>query len=113
MSAVKVDTQNINIAANDIAKYMTENKRYEEYSKEVIEKIAFEVVEKYKKAVLIQKEANEIVFDDEELFDDIYDYMHKKLKEVFSSADIAYIVNDVFMQIEDLLFDEGLIEYHG
>jgi len=39
--------------------------------------------------------------------------MLKKLNEVFSSADIAYIVNDVFMQVEDMLFDQGRLQYEA
>ncbi len=111
MSALKVDTQNINIQANKIADFMIDNKHYDQYNNEVIEKITFEVIDKLTESFDLNINANEVIFDDEELFDATYDYMLKKLNEVFSTADIAYIVNDVFMQLEDVLFDEGLIEY--
>ena len=111
MSAVKVETQSITIAPNKIAMDLIESKRYEEYSNEVIEKITFEVVEKLKKSLVPEKDSKEIFFDDEELFDEIYDYMLSRLKEIFSSADIADIVNDICLRVEDSLFDKGLIAY--
>ena len=113
MSAIKVDTNNLSILSHDVANSLAEKKRYEEYGREVIEKIASEVVDRYKKAIASGKGKNEVIVDDEELFDETYDYMLKKLKEVFSTADIAYIVNDVFIEIEDLLFDEGILQYHS
>jgi hypothetical protein len=111
MSAIKVDTQNISILGSEVVTGLADNKQYESYSEEAVEKIALDVVDNYKKILLSQKPQKEVVFDDEELFDEVYDKMLKKLSEVFSTADIASIVNDVFMRIEDLLFDEGLIEY--
>jgi len=70
MSAIKVVTQNINIMAKKIANDLAINKRYEEYGKDVIEKIALEVVGKYEKALLSNKDNDEVIFDDEELFDE-------------------------------------------
>lgn len=111
MSAIKVDIQNIDLTDNNIANDLKDNKRYEDYGNDVVEKITYEVVEKFKKALVSKKASRSVVFDDEELFDEIYDYMLKKLNEVFSSADIAYLVNDICMQVEDVLFDKGLVEY--
>ena len=112
MSAVKIDTQNINILGSEIVSGLAGDKRYESYSEDAIEKIALDVVDNYKKILLSHEPQKEVVYDDEELFDEVYDKMLKKLSEIFSTADIASIVNDVFMRIEDLLFDEGLIVYN-
>lgn len=113
MSAVIVDTTNINIAPFDIINMLADRKCYVEYSKEVFSKIALEIIEEYKKAILKEGQSNTAVFDDEELFDEIYDYMLERLDEVFSTADIAYLVNDILIQLEDILFDEGCIKYHS
>lgn len=113
MSAVRVDTTNIIIVPFDVINTLIARKRYEEYNKEVFSQIALEVIEEYIKAVLNDNGSNTAIFDDEELFDEIYDYMLKRLDEIFSTADIAYLVNDVMIQLEDILFDEGLIEYHS
>jgi hypothetical protein len=111
MSAIKIDTKNIMISENEIARSVLENKRFEEYSDDKIKEIAFEAIEKCKKAMISSSKENEINLDDEELFDETYDYILKKAGKELSSADIAYIVNDVFMQVEDMLFDQGKLQY--
>jgi hypothetical protein len=109
VSAVRIDTTNIIIAPFDVFNQIAQKSRYLQYDNAVLEKIVLEVVAEYVKVV---KPNNDIsIFDDELLFDDIYDYMLKKLEEIFSTADIAFIVNDVMCFVEDIFFDKGLIQY--
>lgn len=111
MSAIKIDTSNIIIYPYDIIDMLALNKRYINYNKEVLAKIAIEVISEYKKAVMSEKASDQTFFDDELLFDDIFDYMLKRLGELFTTYDIAYLVNDIFNHLEDIFFDEGCIEY--
>lgn len=111
MSAVRIDTANIVIVSYDIIKIVSKNKRFIDFSNEVIEKIVLEIIAEYKKIVNPDNKGKTAIFDDELLFDDIYDYMLLKLREIFSTADIALLVNDVISHLEDIYFDEGLIEY--
>lgn len=111
MSAIKINTTEFMISTNDVFDMLVQNEKYDGYDKEDISKIVHEVIAEYKKAIL-SDDQKETMFDDELLFDDIYDYMLKSLDESFSTADVASIVNDIICYIEDINFDKGIIEYN-
>lgn len=111
MSAIKINTSEFIISNNEVLDMLVENEKYNGYNKDDISKIVSEVISEYKKAILSDDESD-IVFDDELLFDDIYDYVLSNIDESFSTADVASIVNDIISYIEDVNFDKGIIEYN-
>ena len=111
MSTIRINTANMKIAPDDIVLQVANNKRYSDYNNEVLRDIILEVISVYKNALSVNDNIKIKMIDDEELFDETYDYMLNKIGEMFSTADIAYLVDDVLSYIEDVFFDEGLIEY--
>ncbi len=112
MSSIKVDTKNVLISENEIAVNISESKRYDELSNEQIKEIVTSVLDKCKNEFSSEK-GRELILDDEKLFDETYDYMLKKMGKELPSAEVAYVINDVFMQVEDMLFDQGKLQYEA
>ncbi len=112
MSSLKIDTKNILISEKEVAKTISDNKKYEELDSEQIQKIVVKVFEKARNEFANTK-GRELVLDDEKLFDETYDYILKKLGKEMPSAEVAYVINDLFMQMEDILFDQGKLQYEA
>ena len=110
MSIIRINASNIDIYNDDILNLVVKKKRYSDINHNVLKNIVLEVISAYKNTVSFDKEKSTLL-DDEVLFDEIYDYMLKRLDEMFSTSDIAYMVDDVLCQIEDIVFDKGLLEY--
>jgi hypothetical protein len=111
MSAIKMNTTEFIISTNEVLDMLVGTEKYNSYSKDDISNIVNEVISEYKKAILSDDESD-IVFDDELLFDDIYDYVLKNIDESLSTADVASIVEDIICYIEDVNFDKGNIQYN-